>query len=191
MTRDRKLLGILVLIVLIVFSKLFLPSASELNSNAKKDREQAQLLLAQGAVANESLAVSETFASDLTKMRTLVPVEVELPGIINKINAAVGEANMTWTSGAPGEPVQQSSPNGPYNSWQMSMTIKGSLVDVPKLLYNLYNLDRLFIIDSVLLRDSDTTVTLSINARFFATAGDPAAFVFEQQATSTTVVPGG
>lgn len=168
MSRSRKMLWALAILVVGYIGLSSLPSGAELLSGARETESQIDELRERIELADQAAADTE-FANELETARTAVPVDPELPAVIDLIDGAVRAANMRWISGSP------SAADGEGSSWTMSLTLTGSSRDTARLLDGIRALPRLVVVDSVQVRgDRDATILLSL--RFFAAEGDPASF---------------
>jgi Tfp pilus assembly protein PilO len=177
MSRSRKILWTLAVLVVGYIGLSSLPSGTEMLSGARDTESQIDEVRKRIARANDAAGDLDTFTSQLDVARRAVPVEPELPAVIDALDGAVRAAGMRWISGSP------SAADSDESNWKMSLTLTGSSRDVGRLLDNIRALDRLVVIDSVQVRgDRDATILLAL--RFFAAQGDPKSFpVNDQQAT--------
>lgn len=169
MTRSRKIIWALAITIVGYIGVSSLPSGAQMLSGARETQAKVDELRERITRTNQVTQDLETFTSDLEAARQAIPVQPELPAVIDLLDAAVRSANMRWISGAP------SAADSEENTWKMSLTLTGSARDVTRLLDNIRQLPRLVVVDSVQVRgDRDATVLLSL--RFFAAAGDPESF---------------
>jgi hypothetical protein len=173
-SRSRKMLWALAILVVGFIGYSSLPDAGELLSGATAKEQATAVLRDQLAVADAALTDEEAFLFELEQARVAVPRSPDLPAVIDVLEETVRRSGMRWTSGAPSG--QESSPDVSQDSWQISMTVSGTAQQVPALLDAIRGLDRLVVVDSVQVRSDGAGVIAQISARFFALQGEPLAF---------------
>lgn len=171
MSRSRKILWTLAILVVGYIGVSSLPSGAAMLSGARSTEAETDELLARIALADEA-AADPSFDASLEEARSAVPVHPELPTIIDLLDGAVRSAGMRWISGSPSAASSEGS------GWTMALTLTGSARDTTRLLDALHTLPRLVVVDSVQVRgDVDATILLSV--RFFTAEGDPESFRVE------------
>jgi hypothetical protein len=175
MSRSRKILWALAILVVGYIGYGALPDAGEMLSGARTKDAERESLISQIGLADEAALGGEVFLRDLDAARVAVPVEPDLPELIANLDQTIKVSGMRWTSGAP-SPQDAGFREGGNGEWQFSMTVSGDMERVPSLLGELRDLERLVSVDSVQVRSEGTGVTVQISLRFFAFPGDPLAF---------------
>ena len=188
MSRSRKILWALAVFVVGYIGYGALPDAGEMLSGARSKDAERESLISQITLADEASLGGEVFLKDLDAARAAVPVEPDLPELIANLDQTIKVAGMRWTSGAP-SPQDAGFLEGGNGEWQFSMTVSGDLSQVPSLLGELRDLERLVSVDSVQVRSEGTGVTVQISLRFFAFPGDPLAFDAPSDVSSGTQDP--
>ncbi len=169
MTRSRKILWLMAILIVGYIGVSSLPSGAQMLTGARETQAEVDELRGRITRTDQATQDLDAFTRDLEAARKAVPVQPELPEVIDLLDSAVRSANMRWISGAP------SAADSEESTWKMSLTLTGSARDVTRLLDNISQLPRLVVIDSLQVRgDRDATVLLSL--RFFAAAGDPESF---------------
>lgn len=175
MTRSRKMIWALAILVVGYIGYSSLPDAGAMLSGAR-DKDAARLVtLEQIALADEALADEEAFLAELETARAAVPADPDLPAVIDALDETIRRVGMRWTSGAPSAQDTGFQETG-QGEWQLSMTVSGDVRSLPLLLDALRAQSRLIAVDSVQLRNEGAGVVVQISARFFAFPGDPLAF---------------
>jgi len=174
-TRSRKILWALAVLVVGYIGYGSLPDAGEMLSGARQKDAERTATLEQIRLADEAIRGNELFLEDLEQMRAAIPRDPDLPTVIAALDRTVKNIGMRWTSGAP-SPQDAGILEDGNGQWQLSMTVSGDLSRVPLLLRELRGLERLVTVDSVQIRTEGSGVTAQLSVRFFALPGDPLAF---------------
>lgn len=175
MTRSRKILWALAVLVVGYIGYGALPDAGETLSGAREKDTEREITQEQIRLADEALLGAEVFTRDLEDLRVAVPRDPDLPAVIAALDRTVKSVGMRWTSGAP-SPQDAGLLEDGNGQWQLSMTVSGDLSRVPVFLRELRDLERLIVVDSVQVRTEGAGVTAQLSVRFYALPGDPLAF---------------
>lgn len=175
MTRSRKMLWALAVMVVGYVGYSSMPSGAELLSGARDTEAKIAEVRSRLDVADAAARDKENFTENLETARLAVPVDPSLPDVIDAIDASARTAGLSWLSGSP------SAAEGDGQTWRLSLTLAGDSRNVPKFVEAIAGLPRLLVIDSLQVR-GDRDATIQVALRFFATPGDPDSYPSDQSA---------
>ena len=185
MSRSRKALWFLAVLVVGYIGYGSLPDAGEMLSGARAKDAERDVLLSQVALADEAILGADTFLAELDALRTAVPVDPDLPGVIADLDRAVRASGMRWSAGAP-SPLDAGLLEGGTGQWRLAMTLSGGSDDLLAFLDEVARLERLVTVESLQVRGEGADFVAQIAVRFYALPGDPLAFDPDPIAASPT-----
>jgi len=174
-SRSRKILWALAVLVVGYIGYGSLPDAGEMLSGARAKDAERDVLRGQIDMADEALADRDGFLAELESLRAAVPTEPSLPDVISDLDRVVRGSGMRWSAGAPSPRDAGLLADG-TGQWQLSMTVSGEEDGLLALLDGVGRLERQVTVESVQVRNEGADLVVQLSVRFYALPGDPLAF---------------
>lgn len=165
--RTKLLLLLLAAAVVVLAGKYAWPHMQSLTGQADTVRQETADLTSRADAADRVRADQAHYDQLRDGLTAAIPAGPQVNDVIDRLQAMCHAAGVTWISGVPQKSAVAS---GGTPTWTVVMSLTGQAAGVSRLLDELHDNARLFVVDNFSLTSNDgVTVNASAGLRIFAT----------------------